>query len=81
MTVKFQLNHAGVRELLRSKEVQAELTRRARKIANRAGVGHEVEEFTGKNRGRSTVRTVSIAAEVAEFNFKNLTNAIEAGRD
>lgn len=80
MTVKVKLNREGVRELLQSREVQADLTKRARRIASRAGVGHEVEEFKGRNRGRATVRTLSDDAKIAEQFHKNLTNAIEAGR-
>lgn len=78
--VKIQLNRAAVRALLRSAEVQADLRRRAERIAAAAGPGHEVVSYVGKNRARETVHTTTPEAAIAEQVHKNLTNAIKAGR-
>lgn len=80
MTVKFQLNRPAVGQLLKSQAMQAELHRRAVRIAAAAGDGHEVEDFVGKNRARSTVRTTTVEAQIAQSAHQNLTRAIEAGR-
>lgn len=81
MTVKIKLNKPGVRELLRGEEMQADLKRRADKIAAAAGPGNEVETFVGKNRARATVRTATIEARIAEETDQSLTRSIAAGRD
>lgn len=78
--IRFQLNRAAVRQLLKSEGVQAELHRRALRIAAAAGEGHEVESFVGKNRARETVRTTTVPAAIAESAHQNLTRAIEAGK-
>jgi len=79
MTVKFVLNRAGVRELLRGAQMQAEVTRRAEHIAAAAGPGHEVVSSVGRNRARAEVRTTTIEAKIAEAAHQNLTRAIRAG--
>lgn len=80
MAFRFVLNRKGVRELLRSNGMMAAVEKPARKIANAAGPGHEVETFRGRNRVRATVRTTTSDAAIAEQAHKNLTNAIKAGR-
>lgn len=74
------LNHAGVRDLLRSDEVEADLRRRAEAIAAAAGDGYEVEMFRGQNRWRATVRTGTETARRDEAKNRTLTGAIDAGR-
>jgi hypothetical protein len=78
--VKIELNAAGVRALLQSGEVQADLHSRAQRIAGAAGEGMEVESSVGRSRARATVRTESTDARVAEATGRSLTNAIDAGR-
>lgn len=80
MTTRFVLNRSAVRQLLRSQPVQAELKRRAEKIAAAAGPDHEVEVFVGKNRARATVRTTTIQAAIEQSAHENLSRAIEAGK-
>jgi hypothetical protein len=80
MTIPVKLNRGGMRDLLRSAEVMADLKKRGERIAAAAGPGHEVEAFTGRNRDRVTVRTTTNEAAVAEEAHKNLTNAIGAGK-
>lgn len=78
--VRIKLNREGVRELLRSPEVLADLTARAERIAARAGPGHVVESDVGDNRARAVVITSTVEAMVAEARDRNLTRAIDAGR-
>lgn len=78
--VKIKLNRPGVRELLRSAEVQADLARRARAIAAAAGPGMEVDTEVGSNRARASVRTVTTDARRREATERALTRAIDAGR-
>ena len=78
---KTELNHAALREFLRSPTVMAELKRRGDAVAKAAGDGHSVEEYVGKNRDRVTVATETPAAMVAEARDHTLLAALDAGRD
>lgn len=75
-----EINKAGVRDLLRSEEIRADLERRAQAIAAAAGDGFEVEVFRGANRYRVSVRTGTEPARRAEATDRSLTRAIDAGR-
>lgn len=48
--IKFKLNRAGVRELLRSPEVGEVVAEEARSRANRLPAGYSVNLYTGQNR-------------------------------
>jgi hypothetical protein len=78
--VRIVLNRKGVREILRSPEVEADLERRARHIAAAAGPGHEVDVTVGGNRARASVRTDTFEAMRDEATDRNLTRALDAGR-
>lgn len=78
--IRVQLNRAGVRELLRSSEVRADLERRASAIARAAGDGMETDSEVGPNRARASVRTATSEAVKAEAEHRSLTSAIDAGR-
>lgn len=80
MAVRITLNRQGVRALLRSPAMLADLERRARRIAAAAGPGHEVDGAIGRNRARAAVITSSIEAKVGEAKRRTLTRAIDAGR-
>lgn len=80
MAVKIVVNRKGVRELLRSPEVQRDLERRADQIASAAGPGHIVDSERGPNRARASVRTDTIEAMVDEAEHRTLTRALDAGR-
>lgn len=80
---RIELNSAGVREILRSGAVLADLTRRANAIANAAGgsaAGFEVDARVGANRARASVRTATFEARYAEATNRTLTKALGAGR-
>lgn len=78
--VRVVLNRAAVGALLKSPEIQADLRRRAERIAASAGPGHKVETFVGKNRARASVSTDTDEAKVAQAAHQTLTKAIRAGR-
>ncbi|MDO8308565.1 MAG: hypothetical protein Q7V58_09470 [Actinomycetota bacterium] len=78
--VTVRLHRARVRELLKSPEVLADLTRRAEAIAAAAGEGCEVDSAVGRTRARASVRTATPEAVRAEARDKILTRAIGAGR-
>jgi hypothetical protein len=80
MTTRIVLNRAGVKALLRSAEVQADLRRRGQAIASAAGVGHRVESQVGPNRARVAVITETPEAMVAEATERKLSRAVDAGR-
>lgn len=79
-TVRVVLNRRGIREILRSDRVRRDLVARAQRIADAAGPGHEVQEYTGRNRARATVRTASFEARASEAHDRTLTRAFDAGR-
>lgn len=51
----FKLNKAGVRELLKSKEMQKVLKEKADGIKARCGDGYEQDMMVGKNRAKAMV--------------------------
>lgn len=80
MAVRVTLNREGVRQLLRSPRLQAELLRRASNVARAAGPGMEPDSGVGPNRARASVRTVTVEAMLAEQRERRLTRAIDAAR-
>lgn len=78
--VRIKLNHAAVRALLRGPEVQAELKKRADRIAAAAGPGHDVDIYVGRNRARADVATETFAAMRAEATERRLSRSLDAGR-
>lgn len=69
--MKFKLDSAGVRELMKSAEMQAILTEEASAIQNRAGDGYEQDIYVGKNRANAMVRASTYQAK--KDNLKNNT--------
>ena len=80
MPSKFKLRREAIRELLTSPQVEAELRRRAERVAAEAGPGHVVDSQRGKRRARAAVITANTEAIVAEARTRNLTRALNAGR-
>ena len=69
MSKKFELNYAGVGELLKSPEMIAVLEANAGAVANNAGDGYDV--YVGPHRANVSVRTATKEAE--RDNYKNNT--------
>lgn len=68
---KFELNRAGVAELMKSTAMQEVLKEKASAIRNRCGDGYEQDSYVGKNRANAMVTASSIKAK--RDNLKNNT--------
>jgi hypothetical protein len=80
MAVRVDVDGKAVRDLLTSREVEAELRTHAERIARQAGPGHRVESSRRGNRARAAVLTDTVEAMVAEATDHNLLRAVDAGR-
>ncbi len=69
--VRIELNSAGVRELLKSAEIESACRAQAEAIAARAGGGDEVTTYTGKPRVNASVHAAT--KEAYRDNLKNNT--------
>ena len=78
--MRLKLNRSAVRELLRGAEIQADISARAERIAAAAGDGFEADHEVGRNRARSSVRTVTHEGRYLEATERTLTRSIDAGR-
>ena len=67
--VKFELNRAGVAELMKSAEMQNVLMGYARNMQSRAGDGYKTSAYVGKTRAN-----VSVIASSKKANRDNLKN-------
>jgi hypothetical protein len=79
-TFKVVLNRKGVSQLLKSREVEQDLKRRAQQIAAAAGPGMEISALVGRTRARASVITATEQARIAEARNRALTRALDAGR-
>lgn len=79
-TVRIEIDSSAIRQLLRGEEIQADLRRRAEKIAQAAGPGHKVENKVGPNRAHARVVTDTMPARYHEATGRTLTRALDAGR-
>lgn len=77
--VRISLNSAGIRALLRSAEVSADLGGRADRIAAAAGPGFEARTEMSGDRAIAFVRTATPEARTAQAERRALTSAITAG--
>lgn len=69
--VKIELNSPGIRELLRSEEMQAVLEEQAEKIAERCGAGYAHDTYlTG---GRAVASAFAETPEAIRDNLENNT--------
>lgn len=69
--MKFKLNSDGVRELLKSQEMQSVLIEKATGIKNRCGEGYTQDVYVGKNRANAMVKAGTYRAK--RDNLKNNT--------
>lgn len=74
---KFVLDRAGVREMLKSAELQAECMKYAGEIAGRAGSGYEAQQRNYPERTGAAVKAVT--GEAIRDNLKNNTLLKAAG--
>jgi hypothetical protein len=78
--VKIQLVKGAVAELLTGTDMATDLEARGKRIAAAAGPGHRVVSEKGRRRVRVAVITHTAAARRAEAVNRNLTRAVDAGR-
>lgn len=71
MSKKFKLNRKGVKEMLKSDEMQAVLKEYATNIKDRCGDGYEQDIHVGKNRANAMVSATTYQAK--RDNLKNNT--------
>lgn len=71
MTKKFELNREGVKELMKSKEMQDLISERAEQAVNRLGPGYKSNLNIGKTRVNANVFADSFKAK--RENAKNNT--------
>lgn len=74
LTVK--LNSSGVRQMLRSPEMEALLKERAQNIVSGLGEGYDSTTYSGKNRANASIRATSWAAYRNELKNNTILKAL-----
>lgn len=77
--VKFELNHQGVRELLRSDEMMAVCRSCADAARSRLGEGYTVTTFTGRNRVNASVYADTVEARRENAAHNSILKAVGGG--
>jgi hypothetical protein len=72
--IEFELNSEGVKELMRSPEMQAALIANAKAIQSRAGDGYSV--YVGPSRANVSVRTETDEAIQDNYDNNRLLKAV-----
>lgn len=75
--IKVKLNSAGVRELLKSSEMQAVLEAKATQIVQSAGPGYEIDRYTGVNRVNVGIYPATKSARSDNFRNNTLLKAVK----
>lgn len=78
--IRIKLNRAGVRALLTSADVTADLASRGKRIAAAAGDGVEMQVTRNRDRAVVFIKTETVEAKRAEAEDRTLTRSIDAGR-
>lgn len=76
--VRFELNRAGVRELMLSPEMQAGLESMAGGILARLGDGYEIETFKGRNRINVELKAETFEARRENLRDNTILKAVQA---
>ena len=77
--VKFTLNRAGVRELLRSQEAMNVVSDYAMRVQSRCGAGYEMTTYVGTNRVNASVHAATVEARRDNYNNNTLLKARGGG--
>lgn len=75
--VEIKLNRAGVRELLKSADIQAECKKHADAMVNSLGEGYEAYNYEGKNRNGAGVHTVTYEAAKENMERNTILRALK----
>lgn len=78
--VRFELNRAGVRELMQSPEMVSVCTQYANAVRARAGDGYEVSSYVGKNRANASVIATTYEARRDNYENNTLLKALGGGK-
>lgn len=74
--VKFELNHEGVKELLRSQEAQQLCEEYANKAVMKLGSGYKITTYKGQNRVNASVSAESSRAINENLNNNSILKAV-----
>jgi len=74
--VKFELNSAGVRELLQSAEMAGICKQYADQVQGRCGEGYTVDTYTGKTRVNASVHAATFKARRDNLKHNTLLKAL-----
>lgn len=74
--VKFELNRAGVRELMQSHEMVEALKEYATRAQQRLGDGYEVSTYVGRSRANAMVSADSFAAKRENLKSNSIIKAV-----
>lgn len=75
--MKFTLNRQGVRELMKSQEMQTILSNEAKRVREICGEGFEQDLYIGRNRANAMVKAVSRSAKKRNLNENILLKAVK----
>lgn len=78
--VRFELNRAGVRELLQSPEAQNLVMEYAERVQSRAGKDYEASVIVGRLRARASVIATTYEARKDNFENNTLLKALGGGK-
>ena len=78
--VKVKLKIRGINKVMKSDPVQAEVARRAKRIANAAGLGFEAVVNPAKYTARAFVRTADFNGRKRQAEEAVLERSLDAGR-
>ncbi|MGT2744869.1 hypothetical protein ACVRW4_05950 [Streptococcus phocae subsp. phocae] len=73
---KFELNIAGVAELMKSSEMQQVLTAKAEAVRERCGDGYEQDIYVGRNRANAMVSAKTKKAKKDNLENNTLLKAV-----
>lgn len=77
--VKFELDRAGVRDLLRSQGALSVCKEYADAACSRAGEGYEVTTYVGRNRVNASVHAATYEARKDNYENNTLLKALGGG--
>lgn len=75
--MKFKLNSGGVRELLKSQEMQSVLNEKATGIKNRCGEGYAQDVYVGKTRANAMVSATTYQAKADNLRNNTILKAVK----
>lgn len=78
--MRLEVNGLALTKIMRSAPVLRDLEQRAKRVAEAAGPGMEVDLYVGRRRARASVRTADEHAMRGEAKDRRLTRAFQAAR-